>query len=195
MLTTPIFLQAITHRSTVNGPGSRSVVHFQGCTIGCKGCFNVHTWKHKSTEATTVKLVINEVLEADSDITISGGEPLEQMPALMKLLHGFRRRAPEKTVVLFTGFTTEVLRKYGILGFLQLAGVDLVIAGPFVLEKRVTESLRGSSNQELLFLSDRIKPEDIQKRSIEVMITPDGQLTMSGFPSKKLTTAIRREGI
>ena len=191
---TQVYLHSILEKSTVNGPGERTVIHFQGCTIGCKGCFNVHTWAHKKVEPSVVKDVLTNVTAMGNDITISGGEPLEQMPALLKLLYGIKRRMPDKTVIIFTGMTKEVLEKYGILGFLALAGVDLVIAGPYDQDKSITNDLRGSHNQEFIFLSNNIVEEDLQGRRLEIVAGADGSLTMSGFPSKKLAIAIQRAG-
>ena len=42
-------------RSTVNGPGERAVVWFQGCDLRCPGCWNPSTTG--STEAVTSPLM------------------------------------------------------------------------------------------------------------------------------------------
>ena len=31
-------------RSEIYGPGVRSVLWFQGCTLACKGCWNTQFW-------------------------------------------------------------------------------------------------------------------------------------------------------
>ena len=36
-------IHAFEPRSRANGPGARFVVWFQGCTLGCPGCFNPTT--------------------------------------------------------------------------------------------------------------------------------------------------------
>ena len=42
--------------SRVNGPGVRAVVYFQGCNLGCDGCWNpaTHTFTGLSHEAQDV---------------------------------------------------------------------------------------------------------------------------------------------
>jgi anaerobic ribonucleoside-triphosphate reductase activating protein len=35
-----MWVHSLLPRSTVNGPGERAVVWFQGCDLGCRGCWN-----------------------------------------------------------------------------------------------------------------------------------------------------------
>lgn len=67
---------------TTLGPGKRIGVWFQGCGIQCPGCISKDTWARKPANTT-----VSEVLEICSEhrrdadgLTITGGEPLEQMP-------------------------------------------------------------------------------------------------------------------
>jgi anaerobic ribonucleoside-triphosphate reductase activating protein len=38
-----MLLHALIPASRANGPGQRAVVFFQGCTVGCAGCWNPRT--------------------------------------------------------------------------------------------------------------------------------------------------------
>ena len=45
-------LHAFLPRSRANGPGWRSVVWVQGCSLGCPGCFNPQTHDREEIAAT-----------------------------------------------------------------------------------------------------------------------------------------------
>ena len=188
-----IYVHSITEGSRVNGPGERTVVHFQGCEIQCPGCFSPHTWRYKGVDPMPVSRVIERIISSNMDLTVSGGEPLEQLAALTALIEAVRAQAFEKTILLFTGFSPTHLKTSGILKLLGGLGVDLVIAGPF--DKDLTDGvsdLRGSSNQEFLFLSDRITKDDVSSREVEVLIDKQGKATLTGFPKPELGAAMKR---
>ena len=69
---------------TVDGPGVRFVVFFQGCPLRCKCCHNPDTWDVSGGDIYTADDVLRKVLRykdyfgADGGITLSGGEPLLQ---------------------------------------------------------------------------------------------------------------------
>ena len=75
---------------TVDGPGLRYVVFFQGCTMRCQYCHNPDTWEvRKGTEVT-----VNEIMEnynknrsfyTKGGLTVTGGEPLLQIDFLLEL--------------------------------------------------------------------------------------------------------------
>ena len=68
---------------TVDGPGIRFVVFFQGCPMRCKYCHNPDTWDFSGgTERTAEDLMreydsYKEFLKSGG-ITATGGEPLAQ---------------------------------------------------------------------------------------------------------------------
>lgn len=69
---------------TVDGPGVRFVVFFQGCPLRCKCCHNPDTWDMNGGTEYTPEGIVEKVLRykdyfgKDGGITISGGEPLMQ---------------------------------------------------------------------------------------------------------------------
>ena len=75
---------------TVDGPGVRFVVFFQGCPLRCKYCHNPDTWEFgKGTERTAEDLMkeydsYKEFLKSGG-ITATGGEPLAQPEFLAEL--------------------------------------------------------------------------------------------------------------
>lgn len=69
---------------TVDGPGVRTVVFFQGCTLRCCCCHNPETWEFSGGEKYTVKELFDKIMRfkayfgKDGGVTFSGGEVLYQ---------------------------------------------------------------------------------------------------------------------
>lgn len=72
---------------TVDGPGIRFVIFFQGCPMRCQYCHNPDTWTIDNSNTENLRSVesllkeydgIKEFLH-DGGITATGGEPLVQM--------------------------------------------------------------------------------------------------------------------
>jgi len=75
---------------TVDGPGIRFVIFFQGCPMRCLYCHNPDTWEIGSgTEVTTDDLLAqyqkNHPFYRNGGITATGGEPLLQVEFLTEL--------------------------------------------------------------------------------------------------------------
>ena len=76
-------VNSIQSLGTVDGPGVRYVVFFQGCNLRCNCCHNPETWKGEGKEFSAREIVNNllrfkEYFGAKGGITLSGGEPLLQ---------------------------------------------------------------------------------------------------------------------
>lgn len=75
---------------TVDGPGIRFVVFFQGCPMRCKYCHNPDTWKVDAGMTMTVDEIWkqferNKEFYGNGGITATGGEPLLQIQFLTEL--------------------------------------------------------------------------------------------------------------
>lgn len=75
---------------TVDGPGVRFVIFFQGCPMRCLYCHNPDTWTpHKNTLMSTEELLKlyehNKAFYQNGGITATGGEPMLQMDFLTEL--------------------------------------------------------------------------------------------------------------
>lgn len=75
---------------TVDGPGVRFVVFFQGCPIRCKYCHNPDTWEFKKGKEVTAGEIMKEYdsykeFLKSGGITATGGEPLAQPEFLAEL--------------------------------------------------------------------------------------------------------------
>ena len=75
---------------TVDGPGIRFVVFFQGCPLRCKYCHNPDTWAFGKGHETTAEELMKEYdsykeFLKSGGITATGGEPLAQPEFLAEL--------------------------------------------------------------------------------------------------------------
>jgi len=173
--------------SRVNGPGIRSVIWVQGCTIGCPGCYNPHTHAHRAKHLVDPRDLAEHFLKVDADgLTILGGEPFEQAAACAVLAATYR--ASGRSVMVFSGYRFEVLQgptDRAVHDF--LAEIDLLIAGPFVAQLAQDVSLwRGSSNQTVHFLTEHLRhavDHDVNAEPLVEINTDGGAVFTSGFPT------------
>lgn len=152
-----IQLASLIEESIVDGPGLRFVIFTQGCPHRCPGCHNPQTHLPIGGTFFSIEEILSMYNEhpACRGITFSGGEPFTQAGPLAKLAREIHQINDD--VVVYTGYRLERLRELakadpGILALLQ--ETDLLIDGPFIMEKRCLEApFVGSSNQRLLALS------------------------------------------
>ena len=99
----------VLNRSRSNGPGLRSVVWVQGCTINCPGCFNPHTHSHEPVKLLDPEELGRKLLEISSaeGLTVYGGEPFEQAEACAILLDTYR--ATGRSAMVYSGYPYETL--------------------------------------------------------------------------------------
>lgn len=83
-------IQQIQSFSTLDGPGTRSVVFLQGCPVACLFCHNPDSWEMNGGEEISVDQLLRRLerfrpfLESPG-LTISGGEPLVQPDFTLEL--------------------------------------------------------------------------------------------------------------
>src|SRR5215472_2387287 len=92
------FLHSFTTGSTVDGPGVRVVAWTAGCMWRCRYCHNPDTWSLKNGIPVTIERATEELRKyrygldvMRGGLTISGGEPLFQLPFVMKLFQAARK--------------------------------------------------------------------------------------------------------
>ena len=91
------YIHSIESFGTVDGPGVRFVVFFQGCPLRCLYCHNPDTWApHGGTEYGAddliEKMVRNLPFYETGGITATGGEPLLQLDFLIELFAKAKER-------------------------------------------------------------------------------------------------------
>jgi len=184
----------MVEKTTALGPGTRAVIWVQGCPLHCPGCISPDWIPFKPADQLTPQQVIDRLqLDDVTGITFSGGEPMEQAGALAEVVH-LARKMRDLDVICFTGYRYETLLKKpahsGIPDFLQV--VDVLIDGPYVQEKNNSIGLRGSSNQRIIHLSDKLigYPFENQARNLEFKVDK-GSFTMVGIPTAGIASALR----
>ena len=161
------------HTSKVNGPGKRLVVWTQGCSKGCKNCFNPATWKFEGLNISPID-IIKEIRDVDG-VTISGGDPLEQEDILDLLIPLYDLNL-SKGIILFSGYTIDEINNSSLRECLNY--IDVLIDGRYIDELRISNNFKGSENQNIIYFSDKIKPEELEiDQEIEI-----GDGYISGFP-------------
>ena len=168
--------------SKVNGPGNRFVLWTQGCSKGCSECFNPETWSsviYKEYSPLELFHIIRN-FEVDG-ITISGGDPLEQEDELLELLMLLSSMRLRKGIILFSGFTRAEISSSPIREAC-LKYIDVLIDGRYEKNLKLDFSLRGSSNQEFYFFTNKIlKDELFFDQEIEIS-SLEGDIIVTGFP-------------
>jgi anaerobic ribonucleoside-triphosphate reductase activating protein len=170
-------------QSCVAGPGLRTVVWVAGCHRRCPGCSQPEYLPFGVGESVSVEALWHRInSQSDIDgVTFSGGEPFEQSSALAALA----RRIHQKglNVVAYTGYRLEALQanpsRFGEL----LSEVDLLIDGEFRVELAGKYRWRGSSNQRLICLTNRIKTP-VEEAVSEMQISFNGihpEFALSGI--------------
>jgi anaerobic ribonucleoside-triphosphate reductase activating protein len=170
-------------RSRANGPGLRSVLWLQGCTLSCPGCFNPLTYAKDAGQLVPLDAIFRQIVAQSSyieGITVSGGEPLQQAQALVELMRTVKRET-DLSILLFSGFTWEEVKRLPEASAI-LECVDVLLAGRYQANLRIASGLRGSSNKTIHLLSSRYTAEEIETvPPAEVIIGPNGEVRFSGI--------------
>ena len=180
-------IHAFEPRSRANGPGARFVVWFQGCTLGCPGCFNPTTHDPGGGRRIALDDLVGELTRARPGIeglSLSGGEPLQQPEAARALLDA--ARALGLSTLAFSGYTLDEIR--GLPGGPDvLARLDVLIDGRYVASDRLATGLRGSANQRIQLLTGRYTLADVEATPVaEIRIGPTGDVVLTGVDPLRL---------
>ncbi len=161
-------IHSIETCGTVDGPGIRYVVFTQGCLLRCQYCHNADTWEIGTGSVMTPEEIIADlesylpfIQPSGGGITISGGEPLLQLPFLGELFKLCKQRGIHTTIDTSGGCFSpkpEFLEKLESC----LANTDLVLLDLKHIDSDVHKRLTGRHNEQILafarYLSDRKIP-------------------------------------
>lgn len=91
------YIHSLETFGTVDGPGIRLVVFFQGCPMRCLYCHNPDTWAPNKGQKMTVDEILsvyekNRSFYAKGGLTATGGEPLMQLAFLTELFEAAKQR-------------------------------------------------------------------------------------------------------
>lgn len=148
-------IHSIESFGTVDGPGVRFVVFFQGCPMRCLYCHNPDTWKMEEGEQRTADEILeqmerNRAFYKTGGLTATGGEPMLQMEFLTELF----AKAKEKGIhtcldtsgVMFRGEEDGSIEAIGRL----MQVTDLVMLDIKHMQEDAHKKLTGYSNRTIL---------------------------------------------
>jgi anaerobic ribonucleoside-triphosphate reductase activating protein len=184
-----IRIHRIIPQSRVDGPGVRTVVFLQGCSLACKGCQNRHIWPadggHETNTADLAQ-ALTILSGRIGNVTISGGEPFQQPAALAALITDLRKHGTVKHLIVYTGYTWEELHSatHPARPYLSeiLQGVDVLVDGRFIAkldDPMIT--YRGSRNQRPIDVAESLTVDELVVLDWdhpEVIIGDDGELLL-----------------
>ncbi len=179
-----ININRIIPQTRVEGYGKRYCIWVQGCSIRCKGCFNVEMWDKRGGTEYKVSEIVEDIVRQGEEIegiTILGGEPFEQPVAVLQLVKRCKKLGYGS--IVFTGFVYEELLKRKEAKEV-LEQIDLLIDGPYEEGRRdFSRPWVGSSNQRYIFLTSRYKKEKLKKivNKLEIRISRIGQMSINGM--------------
>ena len=148
-------IHSIDTFGSVDGPGIRFILFLQGCTMSCKYCHNRDSWKQNAGKEMTTDQVITEVLKyreffdaSGGGITVSGGEPLIQLPFLIELFKACKKHDIHTNIdtsggILLTKQTIPLLDE--LLNY-----TDLVMLDVKLMDSEGHKELTGIPNDHIL---------------------------------------------
>lgn len=184
----------IEEKSQIYGPGTRFVIWVQGCTLGCKGCWNVEMQPLTPKNIIDVDELTYRILKTRGieGITLLGGEPLMQSYPLLSLVEKVKKN--RLTVMLYTGYELEEINDESSIKLINMS--DIIIPGRYIHSKRSTYlRWRGSTNQAIIFNNKKYEStykKEIEENNAEIHIKKNGEITLLGYPDHQLKKEIKR---
>jgi anaerobic ribonucleoside-triphosphate reductase activating protein len=179
----------ILQSSEIYGPGIRSVLWVQGCTLACEGCWNTQYWAANEGLTTTTKEILKQwkATQGLEGITLLGGEPLQQPEAVFHLIQGAKDLG--LSVFLYTGYEPEEFTSIMQSCFNMS---DIVVTGRYVHSLRNTAlRWRGSTNQVVHFPTPMYQSLKIlEQHEVEVHLSSTGELSVYGYANDEFLTSI-----
>jgi pyruvate formate lyase activating enzyme len=157
-------IHSIETFGTVDGPGIRYVIFTQGCLLRCQFCHNADTWEIGTGKQMSVAEIIQDLtsylpfIEASGGgITVTGGEPLLQLPFLLELFKECKKLGIHTTIDTSGGcYSTAPLFQEQLMEVLKFT--DLILLDLKHINRKKHIKLTGMANDHILdfarFLSE-----------------------------------------
>lgn len=178
------------------GPGLRAVAWVQGCPFRCPGCIAPEWIPEEAAELVTPAVLARRLLSDPrvEGLTFSGGEPMQQAAGLAETVASARQKR-DLSLICFTGYRWERLCERppnpGVPRL--LAEIDVLIDGLYLHARDDDRGLRGSANQRVIHLTDRLCDIsfdfEARPREVEVRLLSDS-IQMIGLPTRATTAAL-----
>jgi anaerobic ribonucleoside-triphosphate reductase activating protein len=202
MMETTVRFHGIVSPSYVDGPGRRAALYLQGCSIRCPGCQNQALWPATGGHLTSPQALADILVKTGLPVTVTGGEPFDQQEALYHLLREIRARAPERHVIVYSGYTFEKLlaRRHSTYNLSTFTLVDVLVDGPYLRERDdPAMQYRGSRNQRVIDMRDTVRmpmselrdhgPALLDWDTPELILTAEGDLLAAAPVARQFAEA------
>ncbi len=136
----------------LDGPGIRLVVFLQGCPLRCRYCHNPETWdpaggySRSAADLARFARRYRPYFAGGGGVTVSGGEPLAQLPFVGELFRSLRQDKIS-TALDTGGWLVDSLTDLDVLGLLR--ETDLVLLDIKALTEERFRWLTGQSDRPL----------------------------------------------
>lgn len=175
---------------TVDGPGVRYVVFFQGCPMRCQYCHNPDTWiledgQEMSAQELIERLERNKAFYRSGGITATGGEPMLQIDFLTELFTMAKEKGIH-TCLDTSGVMFPEDRQGDFFQKVQklMQVTDLVMLDIKHIEGEAHKNLTGHSNRHILqfaeYLNEIGKPVWIRHVVVPGITFEEDQLLALG---------------
>ena len=171
------------------GPGKRLGIWVNGCKRRCKGCVSPRLQiPCPENECDVIEFLSGFNLQKVDGVTISGGEPFDQLTDLKKAVDYFYDNGI-KDILIYTGYTKQELDSRSDERITEIfKKIAVLIDGPYVIElDNGKDNLKGSMNQRVLYLNREVveKYEQFRKRERSMQEFKFGDYVLAvGIPDK-----------
>ncbi len=188
------FLHSIESFGTVDGPGTRFVIFLSGCNLRCKYCHNPDTWKMNDGKEATVEELLEKYDKVKEfitgGITISGGDPLLQLPFLVEFTKEAKKRGIHICIDTSGGIYNPLNKERMALLDELIQNVDLFLLDIKHIDDEEHKKLTGISNVPVLgfarYLSEKHVPVWIRHVLVPTITLNDKYLYRLGTFLKEL---------
>lgn len=171
-LNSKAYIHATETLGTVDGPGIRYVLFLQGCPFQCIYCHNRDSWEPNIREQKTVQDILDDYNKykhfyKNGGLTVSGGEPLMQLPFLIDLFKEAKALGIH-TALDTSGGTFNPNREQEFLELLKYT--DLVMLDLKLMDDEKHKWLTGHSNVNILKFAQFVDNHNIDMYIRHVII-------------------------
>ena len=169
------YIHSFESFGTVDGPGVRFVVFFQGCPMRCMYCHNPDTWNTNigvrySSEEIIEKITRNAPFYTTGGLTATGGEPMLQLDFLTELFILAKRKnintCLDTSGVIFDPDNAELVKKTDVL----LNVTDLVMLDIKHIDDEEHKKLTSRTNKNILAFAKYLNKKGVKMRVRHVIV-------------------------
>lgn len=159
----PGYIHSTESFGTVDGPGVRYVVFFQGCPMRCLYCHNPDTWEFSGGRKVTAEELMEEYdsykeFLKSGGITATGGEPMAQPEFLTELFSLAKSKGVHTCLdtsgIVFNPENHEKIDK--IIDYTDLVMLDIKH-----IDDEEHKKLTGKSNKNILAFAEYLRDRNI----------------------------------